>query len=430
MTNATPQGPLAGIRVLEFSQIVAGPFAGVNLSDLGADVVKVEPLDGETYREAGAIVPGEGKRFQSLNRGKRSITIDLRHPDAAPLIHRIIPGFDVVLTNYRPGVPERLGIDYETLSALHPGLIYGRMTGFGHEGPWAERGATDIVAGSHSGLVAGNDKVSPDGSPGQLLPAIADYTTGLATCMAICAALYHRRESGRGQLIDTSLLQSALSIQDFDVMRHAITDQVIRDPMLAEVREVRANNGSYADQLAVRRRYRRSASGSPRLYHRSYNAKDGAVTIGCLTRPTRDAARKILGMEHDLTDDEGFDPFDPENSERLEQWERETVEVFRTRTVAEWMEAFQAGGVPVAPVQMPEELSDDPQVQAMGMMVDFDHEITGPQQVVGPIARMSETPTRAVRPSPPLGVHTHEVLVESGLSDAEIEALRESGAIG
>jgi crotonobetainyl-CoA:carnitine CoA-transferase CaiB-like acyl-CoA transferase len=135
-------------------------------------------------------------------------------------------------------------------------------------------------------------------------------------------------------------------------------------------------------------------------------------------------------MEHDLTDDEGFDPFDPENSARLDQWEHETVEKFRERTVAEWVAAFQAVGVPVAPVQMPEELSEDPQVQALGLMVDFDHEITGPQSVVGPIARMSATPTRASRPSPPLGVHTDEVLRESGLTDGDIATLRAAGAIG
>jgi crotonobetainyl-CoA:carnitine CoA-transferase CaiB-like acyl-CoA transferase len=423
-------GPLAGVRVLEFSQIVAAPFAGVVLSDFGADVVKIEPIEGETYRSAGAIVPGEGKRFQSLNRGKRSIAVDLRSEQGQALIHRILPGFDVVTMNYRPGAPERLRIDYETLSAIHPGLIYCSMTGFGPEGPWSDRGATDIVAGSYSGLVAGNGKLNPDGSPGQLLPAVADYSTGLASVAAICAALYHRRESGKGQRIDAALLMSALAIQDFDVMRHPITDQLLRDPMIEEINAVRARGGDFAEQLEVRKKYRGSAAGSPRLFHSSYHVKDGTITIGALTKLTRDASRRVLGIEHDNSDDEGFDPFDLENAARLEQLEREVRATFRTRTVAEWVAAFQAAGVPVAPVHFPEELSDDPQVQGLGMMVDLDHEVTGPQRVVGPIVRMSVTPTAARRPSPPLGRHTDEVLRECGVSEAELGELRAAGVVG
>ncbi|MSP23379.1 MAG: hypothetical protein EXR66_10385, partial [Dehalococcoidia bacterium] len=140
---------LHGVRVLEFSQIVAGPFAGVVLSDLGADVVKVEPPEGEGYRSSGAVVPGESKRFQSLNRGKRSLIIDLQQEEGRALVRRIVLAFDVVLVNYRPGIPERWRLDYDTLKAINPGLIYVSITGFGDKGPMAGLGATDLVAGAY-----------------------------------------------------------------------------------------------------------------------------------------------------------------------------------------------------------------------------------------------------------------------------------------
>ena len=144
-------GPLSDIRVLEFSLIVAMPFNGVLMSDFGADVVKVEPLTGDPYRSAGAIVANEGKRFQSLNRGKRSLAIDLATKAGRELLYRILPDFDVVTINYRPGVAERLGIDYETLSEIHPALVYGDLTGFGPSGPMAGAGATDLAAAAYAG---------------------------------------------------------------------------------------------------------------------------------------------------------------------------------------------------------------------------------------------------------------------------------------
>ncbi|MEX2229635.1 MAG: CoA transferase [Dehalococcoidia bacterium] len=422
-------GPLTGVRVLEFSQIVAASYAGVNLSDLGADVVKVEPLAGEAYRDSGAVVPGEGKRFQSLNRGKRSVAIDLHHERGQALVHRIVTGFDVVTINYRPGVAERLRIDDRTLRTLHPGLIYCRITGFGPDGPLAGHGATDLVAGAYSGLVAGNGKVDEDGAPSTLTPAVADYTTGLAGAMAICAALYARRESGRGQLIDASLLQSALSIQDVYVMRQPVTDATQRDRLMAEIDRLRSEGASYRAQLTARAEYRRVGSRITRLYYSGYLAGDGALVLGCLTRPTRAAARRVLGMERDRTDSPDFDSTDPRNHELAREWQEEIQAKMRTKSVAEWVALFEAAGVPVAPAHFPEELADDPQVTAMGIMVEVDHAVTGPQRVVGPIVRMSETPALARGPSPALAAHTDDVLAEHGLAPGEIAGLRAAGVI-
>ena len=163
--SQTPTGPLAGVRMLEFSQIIAGPVAGVYLSDLGVNVVKVEPPRGDDRRNTMAVVPNEGKYFQSLNRGKRGLVVDLQRPEGRALIHRIIPTFDVVTINYRPGVAERLEIDYETLSAIRPDLIYVNITGFGRGGPESARAGSDIVAQAYSGLMATEGKTEESGAP-------------------------------------------------------------------------------------------------------------------------------------------------------------------------------------------------------------------------------------------------------------------------
>ena len=437
-------GALAGVRILEFSQIVAAPFGGVVLSDFGADVVKVEPLDGEAYRASGAIVPGEGKRFQSLNRGKRSFAVDLQTPEGQALIHRIIPQFDAVLINYRPGVPERLNIDYDTLKAINPGIIYATITGFGDRGPLAGKGATDLVAGAYPGLIAGDEKIGDNDEPEQMIavigghadlliayvPAlIADKTAGLSLVNALLAALLHREKTGLGQRIDASLLNSALAIQDFYVMRQDVTDAVLRDPMVDRLRAMRTEGATFADQVRARRDYRWAGAGPPRLYYAGYNVKDGAIVLGCLTKPTRAGAREVLGMHHETTDDEAFDLTDPAQQARVSAWKDEIAAKMLTRTAAEWVTDFEAAGVPAAPVQFPEEMADDPQVLAMDVMVEFDHPVTGHQRVVGPMVRMSETPTRASGPAPALAAHTVEVLLECGLDAAEVEALRERGII-
>jgi crotonobetainyl-CoA:carnitine CoA-transferase CaiB-like acyl-CoA transferase len=248
--------------------------------------------------------------------------------------------------------------------------------------------------------------------------------------MAICAALYKRRETGRGQSIDASLLQSALAMQDVYVMRQGVTDATQRDPMLEQVHRMRAEGIPYAEQIRARLEYRQIGGGIPRLYYAGYLARDGALVLGCLTKPTRASARRILGLEgRDLTDTPDFDSTDPHNHAMAREWKAEIRAKMRTKTVAEWVAVFEAAGVPVAPVNLPEEMSEDPQVQAMGIMVDLVHEVTGPQRLVGPLVALSETPAAARGPSPPLARHTAEVLAEHGLAPAEIEGLLADGVI-
>lgn len=421
-------GPLAGIRVLEFSQIVAGPVAGLNLADLGADVIKVEPPSGDSHRFVGTTVPGESKMFQGNNRGKRGLVVDLHDPRGLRAVLALVPTVDVVIMNYRPGVPERLGISYDALRLLRPDLIYAQISGFGERGPWATRGGSDIVAQAHSGLMAVDEKYDERGSPQLIGIPVSDYAAGFAIAMAVCGALYHRERSGEGQYLSTSLLRLGLFMQNRIVMREPVGDAALRDPMVESLRNARERGATFPELLALRKPRGRFASPFT-LYYRGYEAADGTIVLGALTPQNRQHIRQILGIEGEHSDDADFDARDPDNIRATEEWRTWIEERMRGRTVSEWLEAFEAAGVPAARVNFPEEMSDDEQANADGMILDLDHLVTGPQRVVGPAVVMSGTPTGSPRPAPALGQHTAEVLREAGLSDRDIAALAEAGVV-
>ena len=423
------RGPLRGIRVLEFSQIVAGPLAGVLLSDLGAEVVKVEPLEGEARRNTGAVVPNEGKYFQSLNRGKRSLVVDLQRAEGRALIQRIVPGFDVVLTNYRAGVTARLGIDYATLAALRPDLVYANVTGFGDHGPHTTRAGSDIVAQAYSGLMAAEGKTDEHGAPLPLSATpVIDRSTGIAAAMGIAAALFERERTGIGQELHLSLLQTGLELLSQRVMREPVHDATSRDPLVAELARRRAEGAPY-DELIALRQAEVPRFASHRLYYGGYHTQAGALVLGAVTRANRDALRGILEM-HDATDDADFDAAAPGAAERVEAWRLEIQSKLLARTAAAWVDAMLAAGVPASVVHFPEEMSDDPQVEAMGMMTALTHAITGPQRVVGPLVRFARTPSEAAGPAPTLGADSRAILTEAGITAAEIERLCADGVIG
>ncbi|MGE0599906.1 MAG: CaiB/BaiF CoA transferase family protein [Dehalococcoidia bacterium] len=421
-------GPLAGIRILEFSQIVAGPFAGVALSDLGADVVKVEPPRGEDRRNSGAVVPNEGKYFQSLNRGKRSLTIDLSKPEGQALIHRMIPGFDVVLLNFRAGVADRLNIGYERLSAINPGLIFANITGFGEKGPYVHRAGSDIVAQAYSGVMAAEAKVDEYGAPQTLQSSTyIDRSTGLAAAIGICAALYHRAQTGKGQEIHVSLLQTALELLSDKVMREPVHDAVIRDPLLEQLHEKRDSGAPY-DEIAAIRKGQGPRFASHRLFYGGYHTRRGALVLGALTQQNRNTIRRILDLD-DPTDSPDFNAAAPGSRELIEEWRAKIQAKLHERDAEDWVALFLEAGVPASVVNQPEDLADDPHVIAAGMTTPMEHPLTGPQQVVSPIIKMSGTPTAATRPAPPLAYHTREVLLECGLTEAEVEDLLTTGVV-
>jgi crotonobetainyl-CoA:carnitine CoA-transferase CaiB-like acyl-CoA transferase len=423
-------GPLSGVRVLEFSQIVALPFAGCILSDLGADVIKVEPPTGDPHRTLGAAVTGNGKRFQSLNRGKRSLAVDLKDPRGLDVIYRLLPSIDVVTINFRGGVPERLRLDYETLKRYNPRLIYCEITGFGTRGPLKDRVGTQAVATAYSGLTVGEGKVDEEGGPlGITATSIADYAAGFSSVAGVLAALYHRERTGRGQRVSATLLRSSLAIQDTVVMREPVHDAHSRDLMLAEVEAIKARGGSYLEMLQARSERRPFFPGT-RCYSGGFQARDGILVLGALTPAGRNGARNVLGITDDRYDDDpDFDRDDPKNLAEAAQRLERVKKLIRTRTVDEWVAEFEAAGVPVSPLNLPEQMSDDPQVEALGIMAELEHEVTGPQRVVGSVVELSETPASVQRAAPTLGRHTDEVLAEAGLSPDAIAELRASGVV-
>ncbi len=418
-------GPLAGIRILEFSQIVAGPFAGVALSDFGADVVKVEPLEGESRRNSAAVVPNEGKYFQSLNRGKRSLTVDLSRPEGRALIHRLVPSFDVVLINYRAGVPAKMGIDYPSLKALNPRLIYASVTGFGETGPYATRAGSDIVAQAYSGLMAAEGKTDDHGAPAPIMSTtMIDRSSGLAAAMGICAALFHREKTGEGQAINSSLLLSALTLQAGSREIVAI-DEEVRQTRLAHLAEARARGATIEEIYAERRKLMPELAGN--IYYRPYKTKDSYLVVGCLGPGPRARFRQALEI-HDPRYEPGFD------TSRLREVGAELVAIceakFQERTNDEWVAFLDVRDIACGPIRFVDELWDDPQVHANNFLIEYDHTLLGPLRGPAPIVQMSSTPTRVQRAAPALGEHSDEVLCELGFSAAEVEAFRLKGLVG
>ncbi len=421
--------PLHGIRVLEFSQIVAGPVTGLNLADLGADVIKVETTTGDAHRYVGTTVPGESKMFQGNNRGKRGLAVDLGKPQGLAIIHRLAPTIDVVISNFRPGVPERLGIDYETLKKLRPDIIYGQISGFGERGPGVAWAGSDLAAQAYSGLMVSEGKLSADGVPQRLEVPFADYAAGMGLAMAICAALVRRNQTGQGQYISTSLLRAALQLQNRVVMREPVSDVTLRDPRVAAIREARERAASFSELFEIRSG--RAQLASPfTLYYRVYRARDGAVALGALTPPNRNAIRRVLGIfGKERSDEPDFDAADPTAMATTMEWRTWIEQEFLARGVEEWVRLFLDAGVPAAPVNFPEEMTDDPQANADGMFLELEHTVTGAQKVVGPLVEMPGLAIGHPRAAPSLGEHTQEILAEAGMTDEEIELLRQSSII-
>lgn len=426
MSSPAP-GALDGIRVLELSVILSAPYAGVHLAEMGAQVIKVEPPGGEPFRNLGTPVPGHAKLFQWANRGKRSLVLDLHRPEARDVVRRMLPRIDVVLVNYRPGIARRLGLDYASLVAHKPDLIYADVNGFGTEGPLAASAASDIVAQAYGGTVALDAKVDEHGAPDWPAVPVADLPAGIATAMGICAALFHRERTGEGQLLSVSLLRTAMHMTYMHGMVEPVNDSVLRDFQKAEIARVRSEGGSYRQMLDVRRRMGRRGSAMS-VYFSGYAAKDGGLVLGALTPANRNAVRRALGIDDDPSDEPGFDGSDPANIERMEAVRARIREILAHRTVEEWLELFEVEGVPVAPVVFPEDLEDHP--QASLHLAELVHEITGPQKIARPLVDMAASPMLARAASPIAGAHTDRVLAEIGGYDGhEIAALRTAGVI-
>ena len=416
---------LSGIKVLEFSEYIAGPFAGMLLSDLGADVIKIEPPGGEPWRHASPFMPNESRNFISLNRGKRSLPLDLKRPEAREIVYKLLEDTDVVLVNARPDVAARLGIDYETLSAKRPVLVYCDNTAFGRTGPDRHRPGYDLIAQAITGLMASEAKTE-DGLPVRIQSTpVADFATGMAMAWGVCAALYHRERTGRGQMVETTLLGTALAFQTMVFTQVEAIDQGPREGFLKALDALRESAAPF-DDIIEEYRVQRSPWRERDPFYRAYQASDGVVVVACLSQRLRRRLLDVLGLE-----DPRFEPgFDPESAD-VDALDVDLAErarpVFMGRTVADWLDTFDQAGVPAAPVKLPDELLSDDQVKANELVVDLDHSLAGEVKMVGPILKMSDAPLSASKASPALGEDTAEILGHLGYTAGEVQRLVDEG---
>lgn len=420
-------GPLSGVKVLEFTQIIAGPFCGMHLADMGAEVTKFEPIEGEPWRIFVELVPKESRTFASLNRGKRGVAMDMTRPESQAAIHRLVKDSDVVLINYRPGVAEQLRIDYDTLSAINPAIIYCENTAFGRKGPLARRGGYDLVVQAMTGLMAGESKMQGD-VPTYVYPAIADYATGIQMANSVSAALYYRERTGKGQRIDCTLMGTAIAMQTSQFMWIDAWDQEVIPQMLDGVAQARSEQKTFLEQVAVHNQFRPTAAGN--IYYRVYQTSDGFIAVGALSMSLRIKVLAATGLKDPRFQPDGSFVMVPEGWDvRGPQLVAESEALFMTKTTEEWGKLFEQHGVPAGPLLFIEELFGHPQTLENGLEVELEHPLLGHMRMVGPPFQMSESPLAAQGPSPMLGEHTDMTLAAAGFTEAEVAAMRESGAI-
>jgi crotonobetainyl-CoA:carnitine CoA-transferase CaiB-like acyl-CoA transferase len=420
-------GALAGIRVVDFSEYIAGPYCTMMLADMGADVVKVERPEGDAWRHTAPVAPYESRGFLGVNRGKRSIALDLERPEGIEIARRLALGADVVVISYRPGVAQRLGLDYEALAKKTPALIYCENSAFGHNGPYAGRPGFDILSQAATGMVLYENKLERGVPTFITTLAVADLTTGMFMAFAIVSALFARTVSGEGQRIETSLFASGLAAQYRPLLSVEEVDRPVREGFLAELAERRKSGMRYEEAAKLRTEYI-----SPRgrnNYYRIYETKDGLVAVACLNNRQRRAMRDVLDVEDATVEGMAYDWF----SEEVRQAHRANVEAlearFRERPTNEWIEALDAADVPCGPVNFPEQLFHHPHVDANGLMVSLQHPILGAIQMPASPMRLGGTPPDATAPPPALGQHGPQVLRELGYEDAAIEQLLEEGVL-
>jgi len=425
--GAAIPGPLAGIRILEFTEIIAGPFAGMLLSDMGADIIKIEPPDGEPWRHFAPFIPTESRGFMSLNRGKRSLTLNLAKPQAQEIVRALVPDMDVVMVNYRPDVSAKLGIDYETLSALNSRLIYCDNTAYGRKGPQAHRPGYDLIVQGLTGVMATEGKMER-GVPAMNAIPVADYSTGIMMAWSVCAALFARERTGHGQKIETTLLGSALAVQNAHFQLVDSVDHEWRQRFIDRVAQARSDGTDY-ETLRKFLLAARPLTAVGNIQYRVYKTKDSFIVVGALSMSLRRKLCAAIGVEDKRIGDPDWDPTLPESRAYGKELVERAEAIFLERTTDDWLALFDEKGVPAGPFKFTQELIDDPQVLANDLQVELEHPLAGTVHAVGAPLQMSETPLAVQGPSPALGQHTDEILMSLGYSADEIASMRESGVI-
>ncbi len=392
-------GPLDGIRIIDLTAMIAGPFATMMLGDQGADVIKVEmPGQGDHVRTGGNRQAGLAATFLNNNRNKRSITIDLKQERGVEVLKRLAAGADALVQNFRPGVVGRLGIDEPTIREMRPDIVYVSISGFGEEGPYTHKPVYDPIIQALSGLASvqgGSDRDRPR----LVRTVLPDKLTAVTAAQAITAALLHRARTGEGQHVRLSMLDAVLAFL-------WSTDMGGQTFVGREVSEQRA--ASFIDLI--------------------YETKDGHMSVAVMSD------REWAGLARALERPEWLD--DPRfaspalRDENIDARLALTQEVLRTRTTAEWMQRLEAESVPCAPVLTRRQLIEHPQIAASGIAIETDHPTAGRLRQARPAARFERTPAEIRRGAPHLGEHTDAILAEAGFAAGEIAELRRAGVVG
>jgi CoA:oxalate CoA-transferase len=393
------KGPLHGIRVLDLSWVLAGPFATMVLNDLGAEVIKVEqPGRGDIARGNGPFIDGSSSYFLSLNRGKKSITLNLAREQGKDIFLKLTQQADVVVENFVPGTMKRLGLDYEVLHQQNPRLVYAACSGFGQTGPYAQKPALDVIIQAMGGVMSITGE--PNGPPIRPGVSLGDIAAGLFLCVGILAALQERTKSGQGQMVDIAMLDCQAAILENAFARYFATGEVpvplgTRHPVFTPF-QVFPTRDSYL-----------------------------AVAITGEQWPLFCATIDRLDIMDDPRFGDGY-----LRSQHYDELEPYLNQSFKTKTTQEWLVEFEAVGIPCGPVNTIDKVAQDPQIAARQMIVDLAHLEGKPLRVINTPVKLSRTPGLVDRPSPSLGEHTEEVLSTLlGLTQGQILKLRQSGVI-
>jgi crotonobetainyl-CoA:carnitine CoA-transferase CaiB-like acyl-CoA transferase len=393
-------GPLEGIKVIELAQIMAGPTCGMLLADMGADVLKVEKLPGgdDTRSYTEPSVNGESAAFMILNRNKRGMAVNLKHPGGLEVVKKLIAGADVVTENYRKGTLEKLGLGYDVLEKINPRLVYCAISGYGRTGPYADKGGFDLIAQGFTGLMSITGE--PGGPPVKSGTSVADINAGIFAALGIVSALLARERTGKGQVVETSLMEAGIQQTYWQAAIFFATGK------------------------------NSAPTGSAHILTAPYQAfptSDGWINIGGANQANWERIVKVIG-EPELAADERFRT----NGDRMRNLTALTPLIaarLKSRSSAEWIREFEAAGVPVGPVNKIGDMLADPQVAAREMVVEVDHPKAGRTKALGHPIKFSATPGKVERAAPLLGQHTREVLEELGYSSDEIGRLYSEGAI-
>jgi len=390
---------LDGVRVLDCSQILAGPFCSMLLADMGADVIKIEKPNGgdDTRRMGPPFIDTESAAFLAMNRNKRSIVLNFKEPSGIEAMKKLVESADIMIENYRTGVMERLGLGYEDLKAINPGIIYCSISGFGRTGPYAKRGGYDLIAQAMSGIMSFTGV--PDTPPVKAGVPIADMNAGMFSVYGILTAYINKLKTGEGQYLEISLLEAALAYTVWESAGYFATGEVA-GPLGSSHR----NSAPY----------------------QALKTSDGHIVVGAPNQPNWERLANVFGRADLIERDEYKD-----NASRLVNRADLEVELESTttnKTTDEWLEALEEAGVPAGPILNMEQIWANPQIQDRGMEAALEHPTAGTIKNIGLAAKLYGTPGRITEPAPLLAQHTREVLLGAGYSHEEIAALVESGA--